>query len=134
MAAKAPSPNWTPIAPWGYDQFGTAYTSEADRTRGENLKQWGKEFGTIPNTGPVPIESVSKYGPDQSDWTDEVRDTDYLWYLCATTKPMAFQQLLSGSVLETNQLINDSEWHFNYLNTRNVDIKLNYNGILKQYA
>ena len=26
-------------APWGYDQFGTAYTSAADRTRGENLRQ-----------------------------------------------------------------------------------------------
>lgn len=28
---------------WGFDPFGTPYESAADRERGENLVQWGKE-------------------------------------------------------------------------------------------
>ena len=48
-----------PVNPWGVDQFGTPYTSAADRERGENLRQADMRMGSRMGTGPAPVASLT---------------------------------------------------------------------------
>lgn len=63
-------------APWGRDQFGTAYVSAADRARGENLRENDARQAAW----------AAQLQPGQSDvrtWTPE----DYLfWYTASDNK------------------------------------------------
>ena len=54
-------------APYGYDQFGTAYVSGADRARGEALRNW-------------PAEEAAKYNAFGID-PDSLKVMDWAYYV-----------------------------------------------------
>lgn len=84
------------------------------------------------NAGPIPIESITSWGAGTSDWTDEIRDSDYLW-ACNNKNTGIWFKVCGGSTVDINRKINESEFHFNWLAQKGVDFS-KYTGQVSKYV
>ena len=79
----------------------------------------------------IPVEKVTFWTPDSSNWTNEIRDSDYLWAKQVANNNDGFAAHVSASQVDLGRLINASEFHYLWLSNKGVNILGEYVGQFK---